>query len=56
MIVKILMVCALVMVHDLDQRCTAADKRRGLGKGPECFELFRTVTEIGHSQYSGVEG
>ena len=49
---------ALVVVHallGLDHRCIVVDERRGTWKGPDSFELFKTVVENRRSQYSGVE-
>ena len=50
-IVIILGETCLVGAHtlrDLDQRCKVVDERRGTGKGPDCFELFKTVVENSH--------
>ena len=42
-------------LRDLDQRCEVVDERRGTGKSPDCFELFKTVVENRRSRHSGVE-
>ena len=42
-------------LRDLDQRCEVVDERRGTGKSPDCFELFKTVVENCRSRHSGVE-
>lgn len=48
----------LVVVNpllDLDQHCIVVGERWVMGKGPDCFELFKTVMENCSSQYSGLE-
>ena len=42
-------------LRDLDQHCKVLDERRGTEKGPDCFELFKTVVENPCSRHSGVE-
>ena len=40
-------------LRDLDQRCEVVDERRGTGKSPDCFELFKTVVENRRSERGG---
>lgn len=50
--------CVLVVMHallNLDRRCIVVDEHRGTGKGPDGFELFKSVVEDHRSHYCRVE-